>query len=233
MSCCRESNEASNENIPFPITPESKQWLIMMKYMLNCAETSLEFLDHVKTDLEFNNDDLERFSLLCFALEQARHQMALLGKNFFNDSSTTNLLDDDFSMLSALNDTKNIKRSQFIQTGEQTTQFDNSEYVDEKMESAKKDACLCHVLSKRVVKKSHRRRIKVCSKIGRSSLENEKCLKDGKPKRTVPAAEGRNEKFSDETEIFELMRILLYCFLNRTTEEKYQSLFSVDSSLRS
>lgn len=109
MSCCRESNEASNENIPFPITPESKQWLIMMKYMLNCAETSLEFLDHVKTDLEFNNDDLERFSLLCFALEQARHQMALLGKNFFNDSSTTNLLDDDFSMLSALNDTKNIK----------------------------------------------------------------------------------------------------------------------------
>ncbi|XP_045473075.1 luciferin 4-monooxygenase-like isoform X2 [Harmonia axyridis] len=178
MNCCKESNEPSTQSIPFPVSSESKQWLIMMKYMLECAEKSMEFLDTVKNHLDFNDEDLERFSILCIALEQARHQMALLGKKFFEDSST-----DLLENLSILSEPKESKTNDYTQTGYEGDNIPIKEPkpITEKKEPTKKDACLCGAFKQRLVKKSKHEKIVVCSPLKRSTFVNEKCLKDGTP----------------------------------------------------
>ncbi|XP_044755148.1 uncharacterized protein LOC123314097 [Coccinella septempunctata] len=184
MNFSKESDDTSSQNIPFPVSNESRKWLIMMKYMLDCAEKSMEFLDQVKADLDFNDEDLERFTVLCIALEQARHQMALLGKKFFEDSSTTDFL-DDFSVFSETKEMKRTKKSGFTQTGHEDevypTETDTTKDKTTKKEPTKKDACLCSVFKPSVVRKSNRRKIVVCSQLGRSSLANEKCNQGGSP----------------------------------------------------
>ncbi|XP_045473077.1 luciferin 4-monooxygenase-like [Harmonia axyridis] len=178
MNCCKESDEPSSQSIPFPVSSESKQWLIMMKYMLECAEKSMEFLDTVKNHLDFNDEDLERFSILCIALEQARHQMALLGKKFFEDSAT-----DLLENLSILSEPKESKTNDYTQTGYEGDNIPIKEPkpIIEKKEPTKKDACLCGAFKQRLVKKSKHEKIVVCSPLKRSTFVNEKCLKDGTP----------------------------------------------------
>lgn len=185
MDCCKEKHEQSSQDIPFPITSESKQWLIMMKYMLECAEKSLEVMDKIKDDLDFNDEDLERFSVLCLALEQARYQMVLLGKKFFEDYPTMNFL-DDLSIIIDPQDKKITKNTGYTQTGYDgqipLSEKNTSKSIVTKRETTRKDACLCKALKDKVVRKSQKRKIRVCSPIERSSILNEKCLKDGTPK---------------------------------------------------